>query len=86
MQYTDYLAAVIQAHGRPSLTDQGFKDMMNIVHLEGRCAHLKELEAGFKDESFVGKLRFQREQLEQKIQRITGRKTPQKFIIACCGL
>ncbi len=36
MKYTNYLAQMVQTSGAPNLTDEQFKTVMNIVHLEGQ--------------------------------------------------
>ncbi len=80
MEYTKYFSALVTASGTPNLQTDQFKQLMNIIHLEGQLAGVEKVIKQFKH--IDGELRYSivQRSIKDQITSITQGLTPKKLL------
>jgi hypothetical protein len=80
MKYTSYFSQNLKGKGCPHLNADMFALYMNVVHLEGRIAQLKDLvsKAQQNDQKFVYRLKI--DAIEDEIKALSNRMEPKELL------
>jgi hypothetical protein len=80
MKDTKYLAAVIKPNGVPNLSNEGFADLMNVVHLEVAQYSMEKLKKRESNPAMKHKFDIWIDDYQNKICSISKESEPKKFI------
>ena len=80
MKYTKFFSGHINSHGSPNLQPDQFKQLMNLIHLEGQIAGIDRVIEKFKHVDNPQKYEFVKVSIHQKIEEVSKGLTPVELL------
>ncbi len=80
MEYTKCFSALVTVSGTPNLQTDQFKQLMNIIHLEGQLAGVEKVIKQFKH--IDGELRYSivQRSIKDQIHKVTQGRSPKELL------
>lgn len=79
MQYTKYFSGIISQYGRPNLTADQFKRLMNIVHLEGRLEGINSIKRLLEGTRDAHRFDMDYFKVQKQLTQLTGNVAPEEL-------
>ncbi len=80
MKYTKFFSGYINSHGSPNLQPDQFKQLMNLIHLEGQIAGIDRVMEKFKHIDNPQKYEFVKVSINQKIDEVSKGLSPAELL------
>jgi hypothetical protein len=80
MKYTKFFSGYINSHGSPNLHPDQFKQLMNLIHLEGQIAGIDRVIEEFKTIDPPHKYDFVKVGIQNKIDEVSKGLTPAEHL------
>ena len=80
MKYTKFFSGYINTHGSPILQPDQFKQLMNLIHLEGQLAGIDRVIEKFKHVDNPQKYEFVKVNINQKIDEVSKGLSPAELL------
>jgi hypothetical protein len=80
MKYTKFFAGYVNTQGSPNLQPDQFKQLMNLIHLEGQIAGIDRVIEKFKHIDNPQKYEFVKVSIHQKIEEVSKGLTPVELL------
>lgn len=80
MKYTKFFSGYVNTQGSPNLEPDQFKQLMNLIHLEGQIAGIDRVIEKFKDIDAPHKYDFVKVDIEKKIESVSKGLTPSELL------
>lgn len=80
MKYTKFFAGYVNSQGSPNLQPDQFKQLMNLIHLEGQIAGIDRVIEKFKHVDNPQKYEFVKESIYQKIIAVSKGLEPKELL------
>jgi hypothetical protein len=80
MKYTKFFSGYINSHGSPNLQPHQFKQLMNLIHLEGQIAGIDHVIEKFKHIDNPQKYEFVKVSITQKIDEVSKGLSPAELL------
>ena len=79
MKYTKYFSGLIARHGRPNLSDDQFRNFMNIVHLEGRIEGINSIKRRLEGTKEAHRFDMEYFKVQKQLTQLTGNVSPEEL-------
>jgi hypothetical protein len=80
MKYTKFFAGYVNSNGSPNLHSDQFKQLMNLIHLEGQIAGIDRVIEQFKQVDHPQKYEFVKVNILQKIDEVSKGLPPAELL------
>ncbi len=80
MKYTKFFAGYVNSQGSPNLQLDQFKQLMNLIHLEGQIAGIDRVIEKFKQIDNPQKYEFVKVSINQKIDEVSKGLSPAELV------
>ena len=80
MKFTKFFATYINTQGSPNLQPDQFKQLMNLIHLEGQLAGLDKIIEKFKQIDGPHKYEFMKTPIQKQIDEVSKGLTPTELL------
>jgi hypothetical protein len=80
MKYTKFFSGYVNTQGSPNLEPDQFKQMMNLIHLEGQIEGINQIIEKFKNTDNPQKYEFVKVGINQKITQVSKNRSPEELI------
>jgi hypothetical protein len=80
MKYTKFFAGYVNTQGSPNLQSDHFKQLMNLIHLEGQIAGIDRVIEQFKQVDHPQKYEFVKVNILKKIDEVSKGLPPAELL------
>lgn len=80
MKYTKFFSGYVNNYGSPNLEPDQFKQLMNLIHLEGQIAGIDQVIEKFKQIDNPYKYEFVKVSINQKINAVSRGLEPKELL------
>lgn len=80
MKYTKFFAGYVNTQGSPNLQPDQFKQLMNLIHLEGKLACIDNIIEKFKQIDGPHKYEFMKTPILKQIDEVSKGLTPSELL------
>jgi hypothetical protein len=80
MKYTKFFAGYVNSNGSPNLHSDQFKQLMNLIHLEGQIAGIDRVIEKFKNTDGPHKYDFLKVGIQNKIDEVSKGLSPAELL------
>jgi len=80
MKFTKFFAGYINTHGSPNLQPDQFKQLMNLIHLEGQIVGIDRVIEKFKNIDTHHKYDFVKVDITKKIDEVSNGLSPAELL------
>ncbi len=80
MKYTKFFSGYVNTQGSPNLEHDKFKQMMNLIHLEGQIEGINQIIEKFKNTDNPQKYEFVKIGINQKIIQVSKNLSPEELL------
>jgi hypothetical protein len=80
MKYTKFFSGYVNTQGSPNLQPDQFKQLMNLIHLEGKLAGIDRIIEKFKQIDGPHKYEFMKRPLQKQIDEVSKGLSPKQLL------